>query len=381
VRVNERSLVVWIGGGLALAAAVAVLLFVLFEGDDDGGSGGPTGAAATVSSLTGGPDEVLYLSGTSLVRRDVEAREEEVVRAVPSPDVYAAPGSTWIAYITFKAGEGDGFTSEPVLHLYDLETNEKERYGPAVAPRWNPGGTHVAFLEPVDPRNCQAESCGGDSRIGVVEAATGEERSLLDPGNYSILGWSGDRILVSDFEAPASVIVVSLDDERSLLEMPASQYWGSSPDGRWVVKTNAKKTEFISIEDGKLGDRRVAVELGDYTLLEGSWSHDSSRVAAVTSITAGVERGQGDEKRVVNEQETTQVMVFSPEDPDPVLVDGTFGASGDVLWSVDDEALVFSVLLDPKKALFQTRQCEVGGSSQCAVIASWTEGVTLLRTE
>lgn len=387
MRYNERSLVVLIGGGLVAAIAIAVVLFLLLRGGDDESddpAAAPAGNAA--ASLEGGPDEVLYLSGTSLVRRDLEKGSEEPAGTLESPSVYASQGSHWIAYVTAKAtGAGDDFAAEPTLHLFDPESEEKARYGAGVAPVWNASGTRVAFLRPVEPRNCEGESCPGDVQIGVVEAATGTESLLLEPGNYSILGWAGEWILVSDFENPAEVIAVSFDNEPNQLDLPASQYWDASPDGRWIVKTNAKKTEFVSFADGELAEERVAIDLGDYQLLEGGWAHDSSQVAAVVTSESVVQKEKKDEKddtdRAVEQGATTRIVTFSPQDPEPATVDGTFGATGTVLWSVDNESIVFASLLDPKRALFQATTCPVGNSTGCEIVTSWTEGVVLLRTE
>lgn len=384
MRVNERSLVAVIGGGLVVTIAIAVVLFLLLGGDDETGesddSSVPAGNAA--ESFEGGPDEVLYLSGTSLVRRNLENGEEEPAGVVETPSVYPARGSHWVAYVTSKSvGGGDDFAAEPVLHLYDPENDEKNRYGAGVAPVWNPTGTHVAFLRPVEPRNCQGETCSGDTQIGVVEAATGEESLLLGPGTYSVLGWSGEWVLVSDFSAPSTIISVSLDGEERELAMPASQYWDSSPDGRWVVKTNAKKTEFVRVDDGELTKERVEVDLGDFTLLEGAWSHDSSAVAAVVTSESSAEGGEGDGSRAAAEEATSRVVTFSPEQPEPVTVPDTFGATGTILWSPDNESIVFASLLDPKKALFQAKHCPLRNESGCRIVTSWTEGVALLRTE
>lgn len=380
MRLNERSLVVLIGGGLVATIAIAVVLFLLLASDD-----GPADPDASrenaASSLEGGPDELLYLSGTSLIRRNIENGQEEPAGTLESPSVYASPGSHWIAYVTSKTAGDDDFAAKPVLSLYDPESDEKDGYGAGVAPVWNPSGTHVAFLRPVEPRNCQGETCPGDVQIGVVEPATGNESLLLEPGTYSILGWAGEWVLVSDFEDPATVTAVSLDNDATELDMPASQYWDSSPDGRWIVKANAKKTEFVPFEGGELGDDRVAIELDDYRLLEGAWAHDSSRVAAVVSLESEVRRGKGKKSRTVTQDAGTRIVLFSPEDPEPATVEGTFGATGTVLWSVDNDSIVFANLLDPKKALFQAQSCSVGNPSECEIVTSWTEGVSLLRTE
>lgn len=395
MRLNERSFVVAVAAVVAIAA-VAALVLSLSSGD--GGAGDPAGAREnSAAALAGGPDEILYLSGSTLVRRDIEAGEEQPIEDFPTPDVYAAPGSTWLAYVTSKQVKDDDFATEPVLHLYDTASQEKEGFGPGVAPVWNPSGTHVAFLRPIEPRDCLGEECRGESQIGVLDAETGEETVLLDPGRYTVLGWAGDWVLVSDFSDPSKVISVSLDDDRAALDMPASQFWGASPDGRWVVKTNAKKTEFIAIEDGELGDERIPVKLGDQELFEGRWSHDSAQVAAVTGTTSAVESAKGKKNKDKKNKDkkskdkkdkkdapravTTQVVTFSPDGPEPVMVEESYGATGGVLWAVDNEAIVFTSLLDPKTGLFQAKHCPVGNEGECTIVTSWTEGVELLRVE
>lgn len=358
------------------AIALAVVAYLLLDGGDDeestGGSTATGGNAA--SSLEGGPDEVLYLSGTSLIRRNLENGEERPVGMIESPSVYPSRGSQWIAYVTSKKVRDDDFAAEPVLHLYDVETEEESTHGAGVAPVWNPSGTRVAFLRPVEPRECQGETCSGDVQIGVIDTASGSESLLLEPGKYSILGWAGDWVLVSDFTNPATVISVSLDDEQKVLDLPASQFWDASPDGAWVVKTNAKKTELIAIEDGELGDERVEVDLGEYQLFEGGWAHDSSRVAAVVAEAPGEGRGAG-------AAPTSRVVTFSPDDPGLAEVGDSFGATGTILWSVDNDSIVFATLLDPKRALFQAKHCPLGNESGCEIVTSWTEGVMLLRAE
>lgn len=377
MRFNERSFVVLVAG-LLVAAIAGALAFTVLGEDDPAGDTAPADNAA--AAFAGGPDEVLLLNGNALVRRNVEEQSEEIVGEIPSPSVYAAPGSQWIAYIASdKASRNEDFAAAPVLHLYDGADGDETTVGPGVAPVWNTAGTHVAFLQPVEPRECVGETCSGDTQIGVVEAGAEGRSLLLDPGRHSILGWVGDRVAVGNFDDPSTVTLVSLDDERTKLDMPPTQYWGGSPDGRWVVKSNAKKTEFISVENGELGEERIVVELGQQELLQGSWSHDSTTVAAVTSLTSGVHKGK--ELTLVNEEQTTQVVTFSPDDPEPALVELTYGASGDVVWAPDNEAIVFSSLIDPKRALFQARHCPLGNSGGCSIVTSWTEGVVLLRAE
>lgn len=368
MRLNERSLVVLIAAGLLVAAAIAIAVVAL-SGGDDGGGGSASGDGFefdgnAAAALEGGEDEILMLSGTTIVRQAVQSPEQEVVKNVKTQSVYAAPGSPWVAYVR-SAAPSEDFQELPELVLYDTESGDKARYGTGVAPVWNRAGTHVAFLKPVEPRNCIVEECSGDVTIGVVEAATGDRIELLEPGTYGILGWAGGHVLVSDFARPDVIVAVGLDGESTDLDFPATQYWDASPDGRWLVKTNDKKTEFVAFEDGRLGDDRVAVELGDLQLLQGSWSHDATTVAAVVSA------GPDD----------SSVVTFSPEDPEPVQVEESQGATGGVLWSVDNESVLFGRLLDPKQALMQAVWCPVGNRGDCRSVISWTEGIALLRAE
>lgn len=371
MRFNERSFVILVAVAVLVAGVVATVMLTSSRGGDedaDSGSRGPFGVSApegnAAAALEEGPDEVLMLSGTSVVRQGVDPVEQAVVRDVKTQSVYAAPGSPWIAYVNSAAQKQD-FETSPELVLLDLETKDEIRHDGGVAPVWNPAGTHVAFLRPVEPRECVAEECPGDVRIGLLEAATGNVVEVLDPGTYSVLGWAGSHVLVSDFARPDVIVAVTADGEASELDFPVTQYWGASPDGRWLIKTNAKKTEFVAFDDGRLGKERVPVELDDLQLLEGSWSHDSEQVAAVVTQPKG---------------ETT-LVTFSPDDPEPQLVPRSGGAVGKVLWSPDNESLLFARLVDPKKALVQANWCPLGNSSACRVVISWTEGIALLRAQ
>lgn len=377
MRVNERSLVVLIGGGLVVAAVVAVVLFLLLGGDDADPSAGDVAAGDNAAAaLAGGPDEVLLLNGRSLVRHEVGEDDAERIRNLPPASVYAARGSSWIAYVNSKPVED--FTTEPELTLYDVEADEKVRLGAGVAPVWNPAGTRVAFLRPVEPRSCLGEECSGDVAVVTADPETGDEVDLLEPGRYSILGWAGDFLLVSDFADPTMIVSVSPQGEEERLDFPVSQFWDASPDGRWLVKTNAKKTEFVAFDDGRLGDERIGVGLGKYELLEGSWSHDSSRVAAVVGSAAA---GKGDKGKGSGGAATTQVVTFSPDAPVAVEVPQTFGALGTVLWAPDNDAIVVAVTPDPKSLQIEALHCAIGNQAGCTSVTSWTVGVTLLRAE
>ena len=368
MRFNERSFVVLVAVVLVAGAVVAAML--LLGGDDAGDDEAEDGTSANLdgnaaAAFEEGPDEIVMLSGTSIVRQMIKSPEQEILKNVKTQSVYAAPGSSWVAYVKSKAGED--FAGQPELLLYDVETEEKTKLGPGVAPVWNRTGTHVAFIEPVEPRNCIAEECSGDVRIRIADVATGEGETYLDPGTYSILGWAGAHVLVSDFARPDRIISLSVDGETAELDFPATQYWDASPDGRWLIKTNDKKTEFVEFSDGRLGTERVAIELGKLQLLEGTWSHDSEAVAAVVAAGPGVA--------------DSSVVTFSPDDPEPRMVAESVGAVGDILWSADNEKLVFGKLVDKKSSLIQAASCPVGNPGDCKSVISWTEGIILLRTE
>ncbi|MDQ4026318.1 MAG: hypothetical protein M3217_12655, partial [Actinomycetota bacterium] len=77
MRFNERSFVVLVAGALVVAAVAAIAFFALTGGDDagveDGSLAVPVPAGNAAAALEGGPDTVLLLSGTSIVRQTVEA--------------------------------------------------------------------------------------------------------------------------------------------------------------------------------------------------------------------------------------------------------------------------------------------------------------------
>jgi hypothetical protein len=360
-----------IGVGLVVAAAVAIGLVVMSGSDlfwDDGDdfvAAGPGENAAR--ALAGGPPSLLYISGTSLIRRDVLEQSDETIRELPAPDVFAAPGSRWIAYVEPKTEqtEDQDFVSEPELHVYDPESNDDTVIGAGVAPLWSPTGTRLAYLKPTQPRSCQGQSCAGDVAVAVADPESGESDELLDPARWVLLDWAGDRILVSDQDSPNRITSVSIDGEVTVLDIAPSELWDVSPDGRWLVRiSTTKPARFLKLEDGRLAGRGPVIELGSFLLTDGSWAHDSSRVAAV-----------------VLQGRTSQIVTFSPEEPTLVPIEETFGAQGHVLWSVDGDALVFSTVIDPKVGLLQAYYCPVETEGACRTLMSWTGGVVLLRTE
>ena len=299
-----------------------------------------------------------------MVRATVRTGDEETVAELPPADVYAAPSPPWLAYVTSAPSEDDDFAAEPRLTLFDAGSAQTVDAGSGVAPVWSADATRLAFLRPVEDRACRGEACEGAVQIGVADVASGQQSTMLEPGRYSILGWAGDRVLVSDFGDTSRIVAVSLDGDGERLDLAPSELWTASPDGRWVLATRAGRTEFLSLEGAALGGRSIEIDLGGRTLLEAAWSPDSSRLAAITS-----DGGRDNE-----------VATFSPEDPDPAPIEGSGGALGTLLWAPDSAAVAFAGVADPGGARLAATHCSMDGDG-CRRVFSWRSGITLLRIE
>jgi Tol biopolymer transport system component len=350
----------------AAAAVAAAGIFVTTRPDPGPPRTAPT-PEPTSSPRAPSPEALLLARKNEIVRVDVSTGEEVVVAEVPTPSVYAAPLTRWIAYVT-SSPEDDDFASDPELFLYDPASRRATSAGPGFAPVWNADGTRLAFLRPVEPRDCFGEECAGAVVVGIVEPGTGRESTALEPGRYSILGWAGQRVLASDFDDTSRVVAAPADGDATFLDVRPSELWEASPDGRWLLAETEAGTGFLSLDGGSLGDGAVPVDLGGRALLEAKWSPDSARVAAlVTDPGSPAVRHE--------------IVVFSPDDPRATVVDGTRGALGGAVWSPDGRTIAFTGAERGTESRLTAVVCELEGGDPCGTFASWRSGVTILRLE
>lgn len=354
-------------GAAALVAAAGA--FVATRSDD---TAAPRRAASTAAPVTSSdaasPEALLLLSRkTEVVRVDLDTGAEELVVDVPTAGVHAAPLTRWIAYVT-SGPKDDDFASDPELLLYDPAAGRTTSAGPGLAPVWSADGTRLAYLRPVEPRDCFGEECRGAVVLGLVEPGTGEPSTVLEPGRYSVLGWAGDRVLVSDFDDTSRIVVASPDGAAGFLDLAPSELWEASPDGRWILAQTDNGTELLSLDGTELGAERIPVDLGGRALLEARWSPDSALIAALTA----------DPERPAARHE---IVLFSSDDPRATTVDGTRGALGGPVWSADGRAIAFTGAQRARGRRLTGVVCDASRDGACETVVSGRSGVTILRIE
>lgn len=302
-------------------------------------------------------------------RFDVATERDESIARLPSADVRAAAASGWIAALVDRrppaVGEED-FAVEPHLELLDAATGDRVAAGPGFSPVWNPDGSRLAWLRPVEPRSCFGESCSGRVEVAVLDPSSSARRRVLPPGRWALLGWAGDALLVSEVDDPDHVLLASLDGSVESLDVVPSELWGASPDGGWIVTVSASGVEVAALQGGAV-EERSPVPLRATALAEGSWSPGGDRLAAVAlrAGTGGVPR--------------SRVVVVVPGPRRAAAVEGSDGAAGSVLWSRDGAWIAFARQVGPGARRLRAVVCRLGGG--CRGLFSWTDDVELLRLE
>lgn len=318
---------------------------------------------ATEASEAGDRKETLYyLRGTRLHRLDLESKRDAVVVVnLHSRDVFASQSSPWLAYIApgTSSGETDpDFLERPTLHLFNIGTRRDITVGPGLGAVWGPG-SEVAYLRPVEERDCSEESCRGRTKVVLRDADSGIEKVVLPAGHWSLLGWAGERVVVADAGHLRSTLLVGAEGPAERIPMAPSSLWGGSPDGRWLLTVDHGSTQFIPLEvDHTSAPPRISLSGG--VLAEGSWSSDSTKVAA----------GLLDRRRL-----DSQLVVLRPESAQPRRI-GSVRPAGAVLWSPSMSSIV-AVVVDGSRGL-RAVECASDGSSRCSTLFRWKRGVVLL---
>ncbi len=316
---------------------------------------------------------LLFLDGNSLLRLDVASGRKTRLGAFPVPDVRVALGSGWIAYVAPGQPTSEAhpdFLPDPRLRLFDVDSGGEMALGRGFSPLWDPSGSKVAYLRSSSARSCDGETCAGGVSVRMVWPDTGRSEAVLEEGSFGLLGWAGNRLLVADASDTAHILSVAASGDRLRLPLAPSQFWGASPDGRWMVRVGAEETAFVRLEAGRLTTETTPIVLGRRLLAAGTWATDSSGVAAMA----------------LGRRTAPKVVLFSPDEPELQVLPHSGGVSGAPLWSSDGDSLVFPRDSGERGAL-DARLCPVGvNSSQnrtggCRSLLSWREGVVLLRME
>lgn len=314
---------------------------------------------------------LLYLDGTALNELDLATGDDRRIASLSSPDVHAASGSRWIASLADRqapeAGEED-FARQPVLRIIDPTSGERTSMGPGFSPLWDATGTRLAWLRPVGPRECSAEACTGEVDVVVADVSSMERRAVLPAGEWGLLSWAGDRLLVSDAADLTKTISVSTTGETIALPVPPSEVWGASPDGSTLLRVAPGGVQLVPLGGGRVVGEGTSVS-ASRALAEGSWAPDSSALAV---ISLGRSAGGIPSSRVV-------VLSIERGQADPVA--GSRGAAGQVLWSPDGGSLVFARATGRRGGRLEAVRCPVGPGAACERLLDWRDGVVLLRLQ
>jgi hypothetical protein len=345
---------------VAIAAGAGVAIFARVRSDSE------VSRENAAAAFENGPPTLLYADfneAQDLRRLDLSTGREEEAGLVPhSGNTTAAPGSNWLAVeAPLEAPDGGRV---PAVHLYDPETKQELTLSPALSPRWSPDGGLVAWLQPADSSDCGGSSCRGPKTLVVTVPDMERTDVLTAPGRFGLLGWAGDHVIFEEEEpfGPPVLRSVSLDGATQDLPLRPKEFWGGSPDGRYIVASGESGTRFIRMQDGQLSAGGPEIGISPGTMLgAGAWSHDSSKVAAFALT-----------------EENLDLVAFSPTDPEPrVLVGGGRASTGAVLWGPANDQLIFQRFTGTELEAVHCVLDEDG----CDVRLAWTRGIGLLRIE
>jgi hypothetical protein len=300
-----------------------------------------------------------------LHRRDLHTGQDSIVDVLPhSGNTTASFGSSWLA---IEVPEEDAGQSKPILYIFDPESDVTHRLGVLVEPKFSPDGRRLAALRPTDESLCGPVRCSGDKVAVVIDVDDPDSKTELgDPGRFVLRGWAGDHLMVSMRIAGGDQIIQSISPSGETAEIPFGHkdYWGASPDGKYVIQSALGGTLFHEFSGGRVVGEGPPIGIPPNTVLgSGTWSHDSSRVAAFAI-------GRGGE---------LELVTFGPADPEPrTLANGGQSASGDVMWSPGGDELVFSRFTGTE---LEAVDCALNEPEACEVLFSWTRGISLLRLE
>lgn len=380
MRFSKRKLIVVglavvVGGAGTLAALEATdTVDVLPEFIDEALGDDEDESDNAAAKLAGGPEGLLVAGGGLLQIKEIESQNEIDLGEAPSDLITASLGSEWLAYLTSEPT--DGKKQVPILHAF-VPNGEDVEIGEGFSPLWDATGENLAYLRPTSGSVCTAFSCDGELEVVVRSISSGEDVVLTEAGAWALMAWAGDRILVAEVSETRSVSMEG--DAATLKGLDPNEFVSASPDGRWLL-VDRNGPGFVSLQDGTELGTIERLELDDQTLLSVTWSHDSAHLAAVVQLPP-VEPVKGKKGKKQPTGADTQIVVFSPGDPEPKLVEQTYSATGSILWSVDNEAIAFPKLIDPKASIHQVHYCPISAEGACRVVTSYIEPLALLRMQ
>lgn len=330
---------------LAVVAAGALLYFTSEEVNEP-----EVGASATPASSA---PSIYYVEGNSLTEVAPGDSEGQSLADNISPGAEISPDGahlTWVAYAGPK---------QPVVHIYTFGTEGIETV-PGDDPTWTPDGSGLAVVRPFGNTKCSSGECEGPVRVVEVDPETGEATPLINRvGEWSIVGWSGDDLLVGDVAADDALFLVNGPSDLTPLEdLAADDVRSVSPDGQWIVVVAESGPELWSLEDDSVAfEERFGGPEDTFTSID--WTEDSSRFAAILTTL----------------EDTTIVSVGVDSSTPDVVVDD-LEPSGDLFWAPDEQGVIFTAV-NREEAQLEATYCPLD-DGECSTYITWQTGTSVI---
>lgn len=309
-----------------------------------------------------GATSALYVSGDKLARLDLDSGEARPIGRTPTDDVQASESSPWVSYVVSGDGArgGEDFLAEPVMRAINVETGATTEVGPGFNPLWHPTDPQLAYLRPIVERQCSGESCEGLFEVVVYDPGSEKSTVLTEPGRFNLLAWSGERVLVANEGDLSVTLSLGGKEDVERLDIEPSEFWGASPDGRWLLRSISNRATLIDLDSGA----ESAVEIGQGVLADGAWSPDSKHIVA----------GVLNEART----KTRALLIDVPEGKVEEITDELPGIL-DVTWSPDARQFGFLTFVGRSNRT-ELNVCS-SEDAQCEVVGSPLRRAILLRLE
>lgn len=329
---------------LALGVALVVGIGVyLFSESDEGESGDSPSAREVSEEDAPAPPSIRFIDQNvlKLIEPDGEATKlDEGVSAGST----ASPTGEFLTWVAFS---GD----QPVVQLYSVKKGEtRPVFG--TDPKWRSDGSAFVVLQGAPGVKCDQSRCKGAVSVVQIDPGTTKRKLVLDEGPYSVRGWIGDRVVVSDERKKRVALVVGRDEQEEL-EIPGKEIASISPDGEWIVRKTDGGPLLVELDGLEVHDER-SIAGADVTLTSITWRPDGKGFAAIANTLEGarlVTVGVGDAAlKLVTELEP----------------------SGGLFWNETGDGLLFTAV-DRDEVALKATFCPLGGGS-CTTYVDWQSG-------
>ncbi|MGH2828046.1 MAG: hypothetical protein ACRDKF_13875 [Actinomycetota bacterium] len=359
---STRLIAVLIVVALSAAAAAGALSVLRNSSASDGER---PEVKQSKPAIIGGPTTgALYLSGKALASLDFDSGTTRRIGRMPTLDVHASPVTPWLSYVvprTPQTEQEPDFVSDPVLRVINVDTSEDREIGDGFNPLWHPALPKLAYLRPIVERRCSGENCRGLFEIVTYDVITGERTVLTKPGRLNLLAWSGERVLFADAHDLSATYSVGSDGTLETFDLPPSELWDASPDGRYLVRSAPGEAALIDLETND----ETGIHIGPGVLAEGAWAPDSRRFAAA----------------VLNEGRTrARAVVVDAADGGVTPYTSNLPGVLNVRWSPDAREFGFLTFVGATNRV-EINRCPVDRPSDCIIVGDALRRATLLRFE